>query len=121
MASTNQRNQCSTVLARRWMVTAVFAGRPSEERFEVEWTERHTKLTSTGKMPARSIIDRNASSINRSYVVALSGTELGRGTSRVSKIPNSYSRYMGSAKSIKLYGSPVGVINAAMMVMITMA
>ena len=121
MASTNQRNQCSTVLARRLMVTTVFAASPFEERFEVERTERHAALTSPGKMPARSIIDRNVQSINCSYVVALSDTGLGRGTRRVSKIPNSYSRYMGSARSIKLYGSPVGVINAAMMVMMTMA
>ena len=120
MASTNQRNQCSTVLARRWMVTAVFAASPFEERFEVEWTERHTAETSPGRMPARSIIDQNARSINRCYAV-FAQTLLGRGTNRVSKIPNSYSRYMGSASSIKLYGSPVGVINAAIIVMITMA
>ena len=69
MAATNQRSQCSTVLARRWMVTAVLAASPFEERFEVWRTERHTAETSPGRMPARSIIDQNVRSINRCYTV----------------------------------------------------
>jgi hypothetical protein len=43
------------------------------------------------------------------------------GTNRESRMPSSYSRYIGTASSIRLYGSPVGVMIAAAIVMITIA